>query len=220
MDWTLVIDLNRTAFLHIVGRLFVVIGLVPGDAMPETLLRHVHVRVTGTVRRIEAGVRRLIVIVARDMTAPEPVTRTASGTRKPRGKSENSGSVPAFPLFDPRKRVGMPPRRRYAKTVRMTVIGVDPWTPFKKPRLALPDDPVDAAALCRRLLAIKHALDDLPKQARRLVRALARPSCKWQRPMRPGRPPGHRTHGRARSDTMLASLQVLALWALDPPDTG
>jgi hypothetical protein len=58
------------------------------------------------------------------------------------------------------------------------------------------DDTVNAKPLCRRLAAIKLALDDLPRQARRYARWRARPvearRPRLSTPLRPGPPPGRR----------------------------
>jgi hypothetical protein len=59
-----------------------------------------------------------------------------------------------------------------------------------------PDGLVNAARLSRRLQALKLALEDLPRQAKRLVRLQERrkasPWPKSTMPLRPGHPPGHR----------------------------
>ncbi len=59
-----------------------------------------------------------------------------------------------------------------------------------------PDGRVSASRLHRRLKALKLALDDLPRQAKRLVRwqqrRKAAPGPKPTLPFRPGRPPGYR----------------------------
>ena len=59
-----------------------------------------------------------------------------------------------------------------------------------------PDGLVNAERLSRRLQALKLALEDLPRQARRLARWRVRrenmPSPKFRSPLRPGRPPGYR----------------------------
>ena len=86
-----------------------------------------------------------------------------------------------------------------------------------------PDDGlIDARRLSMRLQALKAALDDLPRQARRLVRLRARrEKVEHMRypPMRPGRPPGHRSRRIHEIDHVLAECHALA-WDAIKPDTS
>jgi hypothetical protein len=93
------------------------------------------------------------------------------------------------------------------------------------------DDPVNAAQILRRLTALKHALETLPKQARRYVRWRARSfhdlktrtvpkrgarlSC-----IRPGYPPGHRKKHLHLVDRILEDCHYFALQARKRPDTS
>ena len=86
---------------------------------------------------------------------------------------------------------------------------------------APPDDgSVAARRLFSRLQALKLALDDLPRQARRLARLRARretaPDLKFKSPLRPGRPPGHRDKPVDDVDRVLAECHGLARDALEP----
>ncbi len=89
----------------------------------------------------------------------------------------------SLPLLDPVKRFGV--RRRSVKLSampRISLLGDRPFNPlFARPHLpdpvpqpSSPDDPLDAGRLHRRLEAIGRALDDLPRQAKRLARWQAR----------------------------------------------
>jgi hypothetical protein len=73
---------------------------------------------------------------------------------------------------------------------------------------------IDARRLHARLEALKLALEDLPRQARRLVRARARRAkvarLELQSVMRPGRPPGHRKRPIHDVDHVLAECHWLA----------
>jgi hypothetical protein len=73
---------------------------------------------------------------------------------------------------------------------------------------------VGAVRLSRRLQALKLALEDLPRQARRLVRLRAKrekvPSLKFKSPLRPGPPPGHRRKPIHEVDEVLAECHWLA----------
>jgi hypothetical protein len=86
-----------------------------------------------------------------------------------------------------------------------------------------PDGLVNAARLTRRLEALKLALDDLPRQARRLARwRLRRESAKnpkFKSPLRPGHPPGYRRKPAHEVDEVLAECHGLA-WDALKPDTS
>jgi hypothetical protein len=76
------------------------------------------------------------------------------------------------------------------------------------------DDTVNAIPLCRRLAAIKCALEDLPRQARRFARWRARPVAarrpQLSTPLRRGPPPGHRKRQSHEVDEILARCHWLA----------
>jgi hypothetical protein len=77
-----------------------------------------------------------------------------------------------------------------------------------------------SAHLLARLAALKSALEDLPRQARRLVRSLERrrniPKLKFKMPLRPGRAPGFRKKPRLDIDTILHQCDWLARNTLAP----
>jgi crotonobetainyl-CoA:carnitine CoA-transferase CaiB-like acyl-CoA transferase len=80
-----------------------------------------------------------------------------------------------------------------------------------------------STTLLARLTALKEALMDMPRQARRLVRELARrrnrSRVEFKMPLRPGRAPGHRKKPRLDIDTVLHQCDWLARNAL-APDTS
>ena len=217
MDWPLAIEINRKDLLRIVAGLFVQLGLVPGEGFVATVSRRVHGMIFSILRPAEAAVRRLIVMEARGMVAAASVPR--AGPVGPIARSKGEGRVPAFSLFDPRNDPEPKPKRPSGRGPGIWFFdGFDERpTDSKAPS---PDDLVSATRLCQRLLAIQAALEDLPKQARRLVRALARPSTKWKRVMRYARPPGHREGGKREIDEILLSLQGFALEITEAPDTS
>ena len=225
-DWDVSVERHRKALCWIMMTLFAIAGLVTG-AVIETLPRHVHLSILRRLRPTEAAVRRLIVLVMRAAEAGslpfvwkrrEPKRRKKGGPRESR--TGDAKAVPAFPLFDPRKYVG-PPKQK-------TVPGYGPriWAfdGFDDPafirKTPMPDDPVPAFRLCQRLLTLKAAMDDLPAQAARLKRALARATRKWPEPMRRGRPPGHRADGKELIDEILEDCQIQAIWAFVPLKPG
>jgi hypothetical protein len=200
MDWARAIERNREALLGIVAALLARLGL-PGGAT-GFLPRRLHRALLRVLRPAESAMRRLIVIAARGLAVKLPPTRPM-----PAGPIGFGGGSPRvrFQLFDPRIRI-TPQRRRTGPRVipRIHIFTADPrvaalWaapSPTAEPASPRPDGRVNGEALCRRLKALKLALDDLPRQARRLARWRARrekmPSPKFVSPLRPGRPPGHR----------------------------
>ena len=242
MDWQLVIDGNREKLLRIVAMLFSIAGL-EDRATVATLPRCTRNYLYRLLRPAESAVRRLIFIAARGLKldvhparsvilgldaktsgAPSSLARTHS-VKPPRDeKTENTAST--FPLLDPMKRFDFAPRRRYATKSfpRISIIGVTEPRPIPEKRLPLPEDPLDATHICRRLAALKHALDTLDSQARRLARWKALrdmalkstdPNRRRYRlsPMRPGYPPGYRRRKPHEIDEILEDLQLLALYA-------
>jgi hypothetical protein len=269
MDWHLAIEKNREALKRVLAMLVAMTGLsdlrTGGDA--PTLPRHLHRFALSLLRPAEAAARRLIIVAARGLVVEHPPLRQ----RKPKPKSilerngvgtgiVRKGSIPdrassrrvSLPLFDPLKRFGA--RRRYVKPSAAPRIRSfdDTRVPFFQPPRQpappppAPDDPVDASRLARRLEAVAVALDDLPRQAKRLARWQARRHAQskdgtaagaasvnsgatgTQRParllrfspMRPGRPPGWRRRPDHQVYEVLNELQGLAFWALEQPDTS
>ena len=138
-----------------------------------------------------------------------------------RTKSQRTRS-PAFRLFDPLKRFGARGRHKSQWDPRIVTSfdrGVPELSPEPKP--VCPNDPVSADRLCRRLLSLKTALDDLPRQAQRLARWRARRKLSAggggrRSPLRPGLPPGHRQRSGHPVDTVLSQCHGLAIEALLP----
>jgi hypothetical protein len=165
-----------------------------------------------------------LIAIAATMVEVEPQKqRKASSGRTSKKKKSKRKALPAvFGLFDSRLRVDPKPATApgYGPNVRF-LDDEDAMPPQSMP--VLPDDPVSAAALCRRLAALCGALADIPGQAERLAKMLARGTSRWPRVMRPGRPPGHREGGRRPVDILLADCHEMALRALaevDAPDTS
>ena len=128
-------------------------------------------------------------------------------------------------MFDARKRFAAIGRRRAGPKVepRIFVFGGGPLVPLFRPQVSRaakpePDGMVDAGCLGRRLQAIKLALDDLPRQVKRLARWQARrgrmASPKFRSPLRPGPPPGHRERPEEDVDLVLKECHALAKDAL------
>ncbi len=232
MDWDLAIKRNSEALVEIVADLFAMLGLV-GEAAAARLPWPTYRAVLRVLRPAESALRRLIVVAARGLvvkpTASRPRPAGAVKTRK------NGTSRPSFQLFDPRTRIVLP-RRRIPKRPgpRIHMFNADNelvtvWPPPRPATSPTPPPPkaadgmVSAARVIRRLEALESALQDLPRQARRLVRWRMRqeksPEPSFKSPLRPGRPPGHRTRVVHQVDELLSECHWLARYA-GVPDTS
>jgi hypothetical protein len=232
MDWALAIERNREPLLRIVAALFAMIGLAEGSAV-ERLSRPVYRAVLGVLRPAEAAVRRLIIVAAHGMVVKPRQRRPAPAGLKISGKGPGRVS---FQLFDPRRSFHWDHGRPVRSTgpgprIRFIDVGFDPRVPLfrrQQPERAasvpeedtVDDDTVNAIPLCRRLAAIKRALEDLPRQARRFARWRARPiearRPQLLTPLRRGPPPGHRKRQTHEVDEILARCHWLARTAPEP----
>jgi hypothetical protein len=222
MDWNRAIERNSEALVRIVAELFTMLGLI-GDATVSRIPQDLHRAVLRVLWPAESAVRRLIVIAARGL-----VVKLAPSRPMPAGKVIGKGgnSRPAFQLFDPRKNFNRSRRPKITRLVpRIHVFPYDSLRPAAPPASALPppDGLVNAERLSRRLQALKLALDDLPRQAKRLARWRLRrekmPSPKFKSPLRPGRPPGHRRKPTHEVDEVLIECHGVA-WEALKPDTS
>ncbi len=132
--------------------------------------------------------------------------------------------TPAFALFDPLKRFS--PEDYDNNALPHVSFHSGSATEFAAPHLPPPDEPVDASQLINRLRALRHALSDLPRQARRLARWQARrdlllKACRPTRMSitRPGLPPGWRERSIHEVDAVLRECHGLALdYAVNGPE--
>jgi len=225
MDWARAIEINQTALIRIVAALIAMIELAAQGTvarLPQPLYR----KALSLLRPAESAVRRLIVIAARGvLVKPHAVRPMPEGLALARV----GGAAPraSFQLFDSRKRFGsMRPRSAGPKPVpRVFVFGSSPIAPLFQPRESDRAEPetddgmVGAERLNRRLAAIKMALENLPRQVKRLARWQARrdrmPSPRFRSPLRPGLPPGHRREPRDEVDRVLIECHGLARDALN-----
>jgi hypothetical protein len=240
-DWGPAIERNRDALLRIVAVLFAYAGLDEGGA--DEVPRRVWRRILRLLRPAEAAARRLIVIAARGIEVKPPKPRPeraptgierlqAAGVlifrevnlglarvwqpQSPAVPAKSPPRVPAFPLTDP--------PRRFDKR------GWDGHRPFPQDgfELADPDEEVSARHLCRRILSLKAALDDLPRHAKRLARREARlnrasgsvQSSNRRRTLRLGHPPGYRRQACHAVDDVLRECHSLTVSVLKIPDTS
>src|SRR3989337_1492763 len=182
MDWARAIERNSEALKGIIEALFAMLGLA-GDATVGRIPRSVHSAVLRQLRPAESAMRRLIIIAARGL-----VVKLAPSRPKPTGPIGKGGPIrqsgssrASFQLFDSRKNFAFRRRRWPARNPpRIHIIGSDGrlttlWS--ARPPADLPppaDGLVGAERLSRRLQALKSALEELPRQARRLARWPAR----------------------------------------------
>jgi hypothetical protein len=238
MDWAGAIERNSEALKGIVEALFAMLGLVD-EATVSRIPQPLHSAVLRVLRPAESALRRLIVIAARGLVVKLAPSRPVSRPKpaKPIGKGFRSSKPPSFQLFDPPKRSKPVRAMKFSRIVpRIHVFSPpDPtvaaiWaaraarasTPAAAP--APPSDGLASAErLTRRLQALKLALEDLPRQAKRLARWRQRreaaPDHKFLSPLRPGRPPGYRRKPVHEVDEVLIECDGLA-WEAMKPDTS
>jgi hypothetical protein len=222
LDWARAIERNRDALTGIVAALFAMLGLQAGSGLGR-IQRELYRSVLRVLRPAESAVRRLIVIAARGLVLKPVPSRPWQ-----KGRVIKKGSKPglSFPLFDTRKRFDFNRPRRIPDHKRPRIWVFDDTPP--NVRVFRPEDfgrsvpekedaRIDAARLGRRLMAIKLALEDLPRQAKRLVRLRARREALQKQgrpifisPMRHGRPPGYRKKPRHEVDEVLIECHGLA----------
>ena len=220
MDWARAIERNSEALNGIVAALFAMLGLA-GEATVGRIPQPLHRAVLRVLRPAESAMRRLIVIAARGLVVKLTPSRPMPVV--PIGKGRKGGNLrPSFPLFDPRKNFTRSLRRTGKRAVpRIHFFTGDPWvmtTWSARPPAPPPDGLVNGERISRRLQALKAALDDLPRQARRLARWRVRrenaKAPKFKSPLRPGHPPGYRRKPVHEVDEVLTECHGLACYAM------
>jgi hypothetical protein len=227
MDWAMVIDRNSEALFRVVASLVAMVR-VRGGGMAAALPRHVYSAALILLRPAESAVRRLIIIAARGLAL---TPRAARGF--PAGLVLHKGAerLPAFCLIDPLKRFA-PEDFEWGKVKeqvlpRISVPGLyDPVFPQLSAERG--DGQVSSAALDRRVQALRRALDNLPREARRLARWKAKRELERQggakpgrlSPFRPGFAPGYHRSSRQEVDEILSECHHFAVEAWRGPDTS
>ncbi len=190
-----------------------------------TLPYRIYAAILLILRPAESAVRRLIIIAARGLILKPQATRQ-NLPNFPAFAAMNSARIPQFALLDPLKHFSL---EDFNQNSNPHVSFSSSWDPSDfAPSLSQPDEPVNAALLFSRMRALRAALSDLPKQARRLARwqarrdELLRSKSKPTRIsiFRPGLPPGWRQRSIHDVDDVLRECHGLAIYAVNGPDTG
>jgi hypothetical protein len=230
MDWAMVIERNSERLFTVVATLVSMVR-VHGGGVAAFLPRHVYSAALILLRPAESAVRRLIIIAARGLVVK---LKLGAARAFPAGLSLHTSAdrIPAFCLIDPLKRFA-PEDFEWGKTKaqvlpRISVPGLfDPV--FPQQATLDTDDMIAASALGRRVQALRFALDNLPREARRLARWKARRELQRQAekpkpgrmsPFRPGYAPGYHRSKPQEVDDILSECHHFAREAWDAPDTS
>ena len=226
MDWNLVISRNHALLLRIVAELFAMARIVEGGTS-FALPRHLYNAIMLILRPAESAIRRLVIIAARGLVLKTRASRSTAA-----GLASFSGAAltrtPVFRLIDPLKQFGPGVCDQEIDPVSFfhPADDLDPELAWQRAQFA--DAPVDATLLFNRLRAMRLALNDLPRQARRLARWQARKNLALAgktRPMRlspfrPGLPPGYHKQHRHKVDHVLRDVHYFAREAWNNPDSS
>lgn len=216
MNWHVAITRNREALISVIVALMKTLGLVDGAAL-TTLPFYVYRNALRIIRPAEAAVRRLIMMAAYELDLRGIVLQKSRipSTLRTGTFPHAVHFAPSFNLIDPLKSFG-PETPDY--TCFRT--GLD-----AKGR-AFDKKPICAAALGRRLLALKFALGNIDKHARRLTRwyrardlALIRMQPHRLSPLRPGFPPGYVKRPTLPIDEILRDCHSLSQCARERRDS-
>jgi hypothetical protein len=237
MNWNEIIERNAERLVAVLTELFVMAGFGRGGTafLPRSVCRALLI----LMRPAESAARRLIIMAARGLVVKLQAPSASHAFPAGMALNRDEDRVLAFCLIDPLKRFapeGFEWSKEWGKegcavqvVPRISVPGLfDPV--FIPPQLlASEDDLISPKAIRLRLLALKAALDHLPRHARRLARwkargELASKAEKWKpsrmSPFRPGLAPGfHRTNTR-EIDEILTDCHYFARQAWDRPDTS
>jgi hypothetical protein len=238
MDWAFIVERNRERLLAVLAPLLAVLGFDQRRRLE--MPRHFYRSWLILLRPAESAVRRLIVMAARGIVVKLGAARGFPAGLALKLAAMEAENIPAFGLIDPLKRFAPADFEWSAEwskdwgeeqvIPRISVPGLfDPVFPEPAP-VPSSDDPIDTSALLRRIAALKAALDNLPRQARRLARwkarrELARRAEVWKpdrsSPMRPGFAPGFHRTNRQEIDGILADCHHFAAEAWEwTPDTS
>jgi hypothetical protein len=236
MDWQRAITRNREALTAIIMALINSLGVagltspLRGEAVRRTgegasaysLPIHIYTRALAIIRPAESAVRRLIMIAALQLAQNKfraRLTRACYPNFASFAQSK-ADHVPTFNLIDPLKSFG-------EETPDFEVLGTNYHQSLESHDAPSTTTRITAITLGRRLLALKHALDTLPKQAKRLARWYAQRDAALQNlsphrlsPLRPGTPVGLPRRKRSEVQDVLLECHLLAIYARDQHDSS
>ncbi len=225
MDLTRAIQINHAALTRIIANLIAMVAFATENSA-ERISRSFYRAVLLVLLPAETAVRRLIIMAAHGIKIAPASPKTPKTMPTGLVITRTTKVRNSFQLFDARKRFDdARPWGAGPKPVpRVYFIDADPpfAPPFQKPKDTTAPQPVDtsvsATQISRRLATIKHALENLPLQAKRMARWCARrakmKNPKFRSPIRPGPPPGHRKKNRDPVDEVLKDCHALAWEAL------
>jgi hypothetical protein len=250
LDWQLAITRNREALTAIIMALINSLGLagltshfgvpVSGSSLKDgaasleeavrrtgegqfayTLPLHIYTRALAILRPAESALRRLIMIAAMQLSPTKFRARPQHNSHPNFASFAHSKAnhIPAFNLIDPLKTFG-------EQTPDFEVLGTNYHQSLCDNDAPPSTTRICAITLTRRLLALKHALDTVPKQARRLARWSAQRDAALKKmqpyrlsPLRPGPPVGLPKHKRSEAQEVLLECHLLAVYARDQHDS-
>ena len=219
-------EFHRKALMSLLAGLFVLAGLSSGGRVVP-VPRAIQLQILRLLRPAESALRRLIFALSKELDAVKARVGGKPAGKIPRGTGKG-GRVPPFKLFDPRKsfpelsKGGRHPAGPGPSIYFFDGRDTPPQAEAEKPVR----DPDDAARLLRRMQAMQKALENMNREARRLLRAMAKrktspPGPKRYGPIRTGWAPGYRANGRHEVDALLYECGVMARSAVPrPPDTS
>jgi hypothetical protein len=228
------VERDLTALRTIVAALIAMAGV-----SRATLPRHLYRTLVWLMRPAEAAVRRLVIVLARDVVLRASDLRSSSGQQSAQKRARRRFAL-TVPLIDPLKRFGRARPSRLA-VPRISMPGVTTPFPIAPRHVPQPHDPINAARLFARLDALQRVLQNPGPLAARMARwqvrqrlpldapagkkAPRRFSSQRVSPLRPGHPPGYFPSSRRAADRhkvhdLLEHAQGLAHYALSRPDTS
>lgn len=208
MSWQRSIERNTERLKEHIAPLIALIGMyVPS----------LRARILKILRPAEAATRRLIVIAALDIHEKPACANASPGSPPDFSRfRKDTPALPRFRLIDPRKSFATrsPKADRPCRFARICVPGIT-----DRAAAPLPVERIDdGESLKRRVLALKAAAENIPAQARRMAKLMAKRSVisgpKGIGPIRPGLPPGLlRTARRQRHGLQffLADMHQMAM---------
>jgi hypothetical protein len=212
MNWTLAVQLNQTALSRIIATL---VAVLEDYAGAQWVPVYVHRMVTRILYPAESAVRRLIVIAAYKVTAKPAAEKARPTVKWPDGlviaRSAARKRRRSFRLFEPIAPLREPvPTHNPKRLPGIRLIEIDPRLPelFRRPpanqKPAAPQGFISIRNISARLAAVRFAIDNIPREAKRLMRTLDREKGEFKKLIiRPGPPPGRRKKPKEDIDHVL-----------------